>query len=376
MGGCDIDPRAKHHLCAQFAKLLKTLGNLLNECTDVKDLKAFLQFYSHPSYPDKRYIEPQVYCDAQTAADVISCLFPSYINYMAHYLLKEIVAEYGTHVCKECFQKYEDLFDSLVGKLGDHPAPVSDNEIEQLRGQRKLKVYLPGSVDETTPQNVQNVQKAIEQTTGINRVGQRFAFQDEGNSIIFTFLIPDCVVQLFHEFSDDDLNLLAKANITKIQVEETETSDTEMYTIEVKKVKGIRSFAAPTTETQVKSSSLEYYIDERQDFSSEQHSDLKTMVKMISDSEMNKVCSDTLLLEVSSFIVSWKAIAPYLGLSEFYYQKVIARHLNEVDQNCELLLLWKRNEREHATYHHLLQTFILHGTAEEIKNILKIQVTG
>ena len=368
MGGCDTDPRTQHHLSAQFSKLLRTLGKLLNECTDVKELKGFLQFYSHPCYPDKRYIEPQVYCDAETARDVIYCLFPSYINYMDHYLLEQIVAEYGTHVCQECFQTYEHLFRRLVRKLRDHPAPVTDNEIEPFSGQKKVKVSLSGSVDETTPQSVQNVQKAIEETTGINRVGQRFAFQDEGNSVIFTFLIPDSVVQLFHEFCDDDLTLLAKA---KVQVEEMETSGTEMYTVEVKKVKG-----APTTERLIKSSSLEYYVDERQDFSSQLRSDFKTMLKMISDSHLNEVCSDTLLLEFSPFIEDWKTIAPYLGLPESYYEEVTTRYLNEVDQNCELLLSWKRREREHATYHHLLQTLILHGTAEEIRNVLEIKLTG
>lgn len=345
----------------------------------MEDLKAFLHFYSHPYHPDKHYIEPQAYCDAQTAADLISHLFPSYINYMEHYLLKEIVDEYGTQVCKECFQKYEHLFQELVRKLRDHPAPVTDNEIEQLRGQKTLKVFVSGSVNETTPQSVQSVQKAIEKTTGINQVGQRFAFQDEGNSdegnsVIFTFLIPDCVVELFHEFCDDDLTLLAKANITKIQVEEMETSGTEMYIIEVKKVKEVRSFAAPITKEQVKSCRLEDCVDERQDFSSQQCSDLKTMVKMISDSQMNEVCSDQLLLEISSFIVDWRTVVPFLQMKEFYYDEFPIRQ--EMDQNYQLLLFWKEKEQERATYNYLLKTFILHGTAEEIRNVMKIQLIG
>lgn len=376
MGGCTIDLRTEHHLSAQFAKLLKTLGQLLNDCTDVNDLKAFLQLYSHPHYPDKPYIEPKEYCDAQTAEGIIFCLFPSYINYMERYLLEQIVDEYGTHVCKECFQNYELLFQRTVRKLRGHPAPLTDNEIEQVRGQKKKKVSVSGSVDETTPQSVQSVQKAIKETTGINQAGQSFAFQDEGNSVIFTFLVPDCAVHLFHEFCDYDLTLLAKANITKIQVEEMETSDTEMYTIKVKKVQRITSCAAPTTKRQAKPSSLEYYINKRQDCSIQQRSDLISMVKRISDIQLNEVCSDELLLEVSSFIVDWRRIAPYLGLQEFYYNIFIARSPNKVDQNYELLLFWKRKEREHAIYYHMLQTFILHGTTEEVKKIMEIQLTG
>ena len=81
-----IDRRKRHHLCGEFAAMLNDVSNKLSECTSVDDLKNFLNFYCHPLYPEKVYIERHVYCDAKTVKDIFLSLVPLYINYMEHYI--------------------------------------------------------------------------------------------------------------------------------------------------------------------------------------------------------------------------------------------------------------------------------------------------
>ena len=184
MHGYGFDPRKRHHLSAEFAKMLERVATLLEKCTSVDTLKKFLNVYSHPLYPEKRYIEPRVYCDAKTVTDIVFSLFPQYINYMEYHLLEEIVCTFGNTECIEVFQTYKMLFQRLVRKLRDHPAPVTDEEIEQSSSQKRLKVTTSGDSNATrvrTLQTLHTLQEAIEQATGVSRAGQVYAYQDPGN---------------------------------------------------------------------------------------------------------------------------------------------------------------------------------------------------
>lgn len=375
MGGCSIDPREGHHLCAEFSKLLRTLGTLLDKCTDVDDLKAFLFYYCHPLYPNKHYIEPHIYSDAKTVKQIVFCLFPHYINYMEHYLLKEIVTEYGTHVCREHFNQYEQCFLKSFGKLRHHPAPVTDEEIENSIGQTRLRVMTPGDPNATNFQDIKCIQGAIHQAVGTNPTGQVFAHQDPGNSIIFTFLIPDCIVQLFHELSYEDLNVLAEAGVTKIQVEEWDIVIARKPTIKrMKRIQITLPVRATSSEVLVKPNSLEYFLNERQEFPSHERSVLTSMVNAISDSQLDEVCSEDLLLKFSSYIQNWKTLAPFLGLQEIYYDEFFARYPRVEEQKYQLLLLWKNREGNDAIYLHLLETVIVHGKADEVKALIDIKL--
>lgn len=99
-------------------------------------LKRFLMLYAHPRYPEKRYIEPYVYCDAKTVRDILFSLFPKYINYMEYYLLEVIVNKFGDEECIQVCQKYLQLFQRSWW-LRDYPAAVTDEEIEQSSSQKR-----------------------------------------------------------------------------------------------------------------------------------------------------------------------------------------------------------------------------------------------
>ena len=375
MADYDIDPERRYHLSGEFSILLSTLGNLLQQYTDVHSLKNFLRYFSHPLYPEKLYIEPCVYCDATTASDVIFSLTPMYINFIHHYLLQEIVDKFGNEECKHHYQKYEQTFQRSVRKLRHHPAPVTDDIIEQCSSQKRLKVSVDGDVNRSTPQDMQTVQGAITQSTGIGQAGLVYANQDPGNSVIFNFLIPHSFVELFNELCENDLTILASAGITNIQVEELDIAVIKTHTTGLKRVKGLSSSARASREP-VKPSSLEHHLNERQDIPSKECCDLIAMVKMISDTQLNEVYSERLLLEFSSCIHDWRTLAPFLGMQDFYYDEFTTRYPRVADQNYQLLLYWKRRVGESAIYHHLLETVILHGKTEEVRALAQIPLRG
>ena len=376
MGDYDIDSEGRYHLSGKFSKLLSTLGNLLQQCTNVDSLKKFLRCFSHPLYPEKLYIEPCVYCRAETASDIIFSLTPLYINFIHHGLLREIVDNFGNDECKNHYQNYEQTFERLVRKLRHHPAPVTDDNIEQYSSQKRLKVSVDGDVNRTTPQDMQTVQEAITQATGIGQAGLVYANQDPGNSVIFNFLIPHSFVELFNELCDNDLTTLACAGITNIQVEELDIAVIKTHTTELKRVKGLSSSTARASREPVKPSSLEHHLKERQDIPSQERCDLIAMVKMISDTQLNEVCGEELLLEFSSCIHDWRTLAPFLGMQDFYYDEFTTRYPRVADQSYQLLLYWKRRVGKSAIYHHLLETVVLHGKTEEVRALTQIPLRG
>ena len=375
MGGYDINPRILHNLSAKFSRMLQHVGDKLNECTDVDTLKGFLRLYCHPFYPEKHYVEPHVYCNAKTVADTIFSLVPLYMNYMDHYILENIVEEFGNKECGEYFQEYKKLFERSMRKLQCHPAPVTDEEIEQSSGQKRLKVTTSGDARATTPHDLHTVQEAVEKAAGVSRAGQVFAHQDPGNSVTFTLLIPDCVVQLFHELCDEDLIVLADAGITRIQVEDVEIVDIHKYTTKVKAAQKMSSEEKSLKDIPDENS-LEYYLKQHQDISSQQCSDLMAMLKRVPEKLLNEVCSEQLLLEFSTHIENWKMLAPFLGMQDFYHDEFRARYPRFKEQSYQLLLFWKRRVGSKATYCHLLETIILHGTGQEVRALIQIPLAG
>ena len=376
MGGYAIDPRKSHYLSAEFSTMLDIVGSKLNESTNVDILKRFLKHYCHPLYPEKLYVEPQVYHNAETVADIVSSLVPKYINYMHYYTLEVIVHKFGDEECKECFQEYEKFFQRSVRKLRNHPAPVTDEEIEQSSDQKRLRVTISGDGDTTTLPKLHTVQSSIQQATGVSQAGQVYAHQDPGNSVTFTLLIPDCVVQLFHELCDEDLTVLADAGITQIQVEDLKIVGISKYTTKVKEVQKASSSSKKSLRDVPDVSILEYYLKGRQDILSQHGSDLIAMLKSVPYKQLSKVCSEQLLLEFSRNIKDWEMLAPFLGMQDFYYDEFRTRYPRGEEQKYQLLLFWKRRVGSWAIYSHLLETIILHGTGQEVRALLQIPLTG
>ena len=371
----DIDPEKGHKLSAKFATLLPTLSDLLNKCADANKLKQFLNHYSNPMFPQELYVHPSVYEDAQTSGEVITRLKPRYINYIHHHFLNEIIEKCGNDECRKHFDEYVQTFKRLFQKVRHHPAPITDEEIECSIGQTPLKVTQTGDVNATTPQDIQNTQEAVENATGVSKVAQTFARQDIGSSVIFTFLIPECVEHRFHELSEADLTLLADAGIKKIEVGELEIDNIRQYCTRVKKAQKTSNSTSERNRESVKPTSLVYYLKERKDLSTHETSNLTVMLKGIPDSQLNEVCNDEQLLALSKCIQDWRNLAPYLGMPDFYFDEFTTRYPNKEEQKYQFLLCWKARE-PNGTYQDLLQTVILHGTVNEVKDLISILLTG
>ena len=126
----------------------------------------------------------------------------------------------------------------------------------------------------------------------------------------------------------------------------------------------------------VKPTSLEHYVNERTDLSSDERSELNVMLEKVTESQLSEVCSEQLLQKFSGHMQRWKTLAPFLGMQDFHYDEFTARYPEINQQNYQLLLFWKRREGSSAIYHHLLETVVLHGTAREMKALIQIPLTG
>ena len=93
----------------EFAVMLAAVTELLDNSANVKQLKRFLTFLSHPR-TQKRYIDVKLYEHCNTPGDIIQMLHPEYINFMHTHLLRRIVYHFGDEQSKTLLKQYEDNF--------------------------------------------------------------------------------------------------------------------------------------------------------------------------------------------------------------------------------------------------------------------------
>ena len=191
-------------------------------------LKDFLDCYSHPLYPEQLYVDPKIYKDANTTKQLMKSLFPQFINFMHYYLLEDIVDRFGCDKAKDVLQQYTDQKNSRKRKLDDVPSPITDREIEQFHGTKKLKVQIEGDTSDTTVEIIGEMQKALEKASGIKRPVIVYAFYDPG-SVLLTFLIPESICHIFHELNTEDLAILADSGVMSLEIDEVVIDNIQKY---------------------------------------------------------------------------------------------------------------------------------------------------
>ena len=102
-------------------------------------------------------------------------------------------------------------------KLSDLPSPLTDQEVEQSSGVKKLKVGAKGDYTETTVGNIEDIQQALEKATGIKRTFLVYASHDPGRSIILSFLIPENISHILRELRTGDLTILADSGVLRLE---------------------------------------------------------------------------------------------------------------------------------------------------------------
>ena len=204
-------------LPTEFADMLATVTELLDKSANVKRLKDFLKFLSHPR-THKRYIDVKLYEHCNTPGEIIEVLYPQYINFMHTHLLRRIVWKFGNEQSKALVKQYEDNFPRKkpLKRMGD---PISNEEMELCSGTKKIKVKYDGDVDTTTIADVEKVQQTISRNTRIDESMIVYANQTEG-CVVFTFLIPEIVVSAFCDLDDDNQRDLANRGMLRIEMED------------------------------------------------------------------------------------------------------------------------------------------------------------
>ena len=201
----------------EFADMLATVTELLDNSANVKRLKYFLRFLSHPHTLDC-YIDVKLYEHCNTPGEIIVVLHPQYINFMHTHLLRRIVNKFGDEQSKALLKQYEDTFPRKK-PLKRMPDPIPDEETEDCHGSKRLKITYDGDTDvnTTTVEDVERVQQVIEKNTKIDQSVIVYANQTPG-SVIFTFLIPETVVSSFSDLDEDNERDLADHGILRIKV--------------------------------------------------------------------------------------------------------------------------------------------------------------
>ena len=339
----------------------------LNKSAPVNELKQFLSTLCHPLMPEMNFIRKSVYELKITTKEVILSLIPQYINYVSYTLLEEIIDTFKNQEAEAALNAYKRKARKL--RLRELSPPTSDEDIDEFQGQKRLKVTVDVNEEKVILDDIHKVTRAMEQATGISQSSQMFSTWNDSTSILLVFLIPETVTDIFHHLCAEDLTILANAGITKIQLEDLEMANISKYITNPIKILEKRVKL-------VKPTSLEHYVNERTDISSDQHSELNVMLQKVTDSKLNDVCNEQLLQEFSQYMQNWKTLAPFLGMPESYYDEFTARYPEINQQNYQLLLFWKRREGSRAIYHHLLETVVLHGTASEMEALIQTPLTG
>ena len=197
--------------------MLSRVTQLLNKSADVDQIKRFLKFFSHPR-THQRYIDVELYERCNTPEEILEKLYPQYINFTNTRLLRQIVNKYGDDQSKSLLKCYEDNFPHKrpLKRMRD---PLSDRDIETCTGTKRMNVTYDGDAkfENTTISDVERVQQAIERNTEIDHSMIVYAKQTR-SSVIFTFLIPETVVNIFTDLDEDSQRDLAEHDILRIEV--------------------------------------------------------------------------------------------------------------------------------------------------------------
>ena len=358
------DPRESHHLCRMFSTTFTKLTKMLDASAEISELKEFLESYCHPLYPEQTYVNSQVYGNAATTKELLKSLFPRYINYMHYYLLEDIVVTFGCDKAKGLLQQYTDQKCSQMRRLDDQPGPITNEEIEQFHGVKKLKVQVEGDTSDATVEIIGEIQKVLEKASGIKQAVITYALYDPG-SVLLTFLIPESIFHIFHELNTEDLTILADSGVMKLEIDGVVIDNIQQYYT-------VKSQLAVDSGERTKPTGLECFLKEKvTEVTSERYLHLLKMLHSVETRLLSDVCSEKFLKTFSKDLQDWKKLAPYLSIQEWKIEELEYKYPDKDDQKYQALLWWKKAEGSTATHYNLLESLILHGNIREVEALLK-----
>ena len=367
-------PREQARICGYFAVVMDRITEIVASSVEKDKLLQFLHFYGHPLNPEMCYIDQQILQSTSSVSEVMKFLFPDCINYMNTGLLEDIVVRFECKEAERLLQQYRDRY-PLNRLLRDMPDPVSDERLDLTRCKR-LRVKCDGDFDSARALDIKRIRTSVEDATGIDQQFVTHAQHSEG-FLKLIFLIPESVVNVFQELCDEDLEILAEAGIVELQIDDFVISVIKKYCPQ-RAESSTRCITAPSVgQSSTAAKGFDSYIDQRAEhFTSKEESQLKGLLKTISKSMMEEVCSDSFLRQLATHMRDWRKLAPHFSITQHEAEVLAFSYPDVGEQRYRALHCWKQINSNNATYKKLIACLLTHAPFDLAEAALKMTSPG
>ena len=355
---------------SEFQTLTSQVGTSLAESVETGKLKEFLLNFNHILYPESHYVDSSLLKDAKSVSEVFTALNPQVMNFLNWGILPKVVGAFDSKLIP-AVQAYTTRLPPHT-RLSTLPDPLSEEQILELSGVKKLRVTVDGGGNEWTLGDMQQLREAVEKATGIDHDFITYAYWEGGfNTHQFTFLIPVSISEIFNELCEEDLTILADVCVRSLEL------DYEMVADNIQELcNELPRTVAPVSgedRAQTKNFGLEHFIpeDDREQMSKEEFSYLTDLITGTAEGKLQETCSDESLKEFAKKMGNWKDLAPYLGVSEWDLEELEETYPgDECEQKYLALQRWRTMDEKTATYERLVECLLTHGHVDEAKELL------
>ena len=351
-----------------FKSVTSQVSRNSSETIQPNALKEFLLRQSHILYPESKYIDPLLLAHADSVPEILDTLSPQYINFLNWSLLLQISDDFNPP-SRHTLEEYTSQFPPST-RLKALPDPLSEEEIVEFHGVKRLRVTCEGGGSDWKLGDVWQVQKALEKATGINRAFFPFVYWESSYSLHdFTFLIPTSATGILEELCKEDLEILANCNVRDIYVD---CNQVLSFSKETDRVTQLPIQVPGESRVRTKDFGLEHLIPEDavRQMNREEFSHLTNLITSTSPGKLQERCSDSILCDFAKAIQSWKDLAPYFGVNERRVKEIEENYSNEDDQKYQALICWKRIDPSTATYEGLVECLLRHGHVSDAAFLL------
>jgi len=357
-------------ICSYFATVMDRITEILEVLVKLQALLRFLRFHCHPLNPEMLYVDRYILHHTHSVSEVMESLVPDYINYMDTVLLEAIVKRFEVKEAQKLLQEYHDRY-PYHRKLRYMPDPVPDERLDLTRRER-LSVKLDGDYHSARACDVNRVRTCIEGATGIDHQFLTLAQHREG-SLILTFLIPESVSSIFKELCDEDSELLAEAGIVELQVGNFILTDIQTYCHQRTKSSLQSTSVSDVGQSGTTAKGYNTYIEQRlEPFTSKEMAQLTGLLKGVSKSKLEVVCSDLFLRQLAPHMRDWRKLAPRFGIGGIEAEKLCHLYQTPSKQRYRALYFWKQINPETATYGELIACLLAHAPFDLTEAALKM----
>ena len=354
---------------SEIQTLTLQVGTSLEQSVETSKLKEFLLNFNHILYPESHYVDSSLLKHAKSISEVFTALNPQVLNFLNWGILQKVVGAFDSKLIP-AVQSYTTRF-SPHTRLSTLPDPISEKQVLEFSGVKKLRVTVDGGGNEWSLGDMQQLREAVEKATGIDQDFITYAYWEGGfNTHQFTFLIPVSISEIFSELCEEDLTILAGVGVRRVEV------DYEMVADNIQELVNELPQTVPVSEedrAHTKNFGLEHFIPEQdmERISKEEFSHLNDLIAGTAEGKLQEKCSNDSLKELAKKMRSWKDLAPYLGVNEWDLEELEETYPgDECEQKYLALQRWKMFDKQTATYERLVECLLMHGHVDDSKELL------